>query len=454
MPQQIAVIGAGWAGCAAAVELVANGHAVTLLEAGRTLGGRARRVDLNGQAMDNGQHILLGAYEQTLQMMRRVGVDPDATLMRVPLQMRYPNQTGMDLLAPRLPAPLHLFVGLLGSAGLSWADKLALLRFSSLARWMGWHLNTDCSVSELLERFNQTERLTRLLWRPLCIAALNTPPRIASAQIFLNVLKDSLGARRAHSDMLLPRCDLSALFPHYAATKLQQHGGTVTTGCRVRALKRIENRWQLDTAPSNASVDFRDAEKAQYGAECQMLFDQIIIATDAPSAATLLAPFIDVSGLTALQPAPITTCYLQYAPECTLALPFYALVDDVSLNQPGQFVFDRGQLDARQAGLLAVVISASTEAIEVTHTQLIAMVGAQLASIFVRPELAAPRWSKVISEKRATFSCTPGLLRPANKTMVPGIFLAGDYTAGRYPSTLESAVTSGIAAAGLVRRAA
>lgn len=452
-PLRIAVIGAGWAGCAAAVELVTSGHAVTLLEAARTLGGRARRVDLKGLSLDNGQHILLGAYQQTLEMLRKVGVDPAATLLRLPLQMRYPNATGMDFVAPKLPAPWHLLIALLRSTGLTQADKLALLRFSSLARWMGWHLDTDCSVAELLERFNQTERLTQLMWRPLCIAALNTPPQTASAQIFLNVLKDSLGARRASSDMLLPRCDLSALFPQHAAKKLQQYGSTVTTGCRVRALHRVQNQWRLDIASTNADTDFYASEQVSRSADGYSLFDQIVIATDAPMAATLLAPLTDVSELTALQYAPITTCYLQYAAECMLARPFHALIDDLRLNQPGQFVFDRGQLDARQAGLLAVVISASTDAIELTHAQLIDAVTAQLATALARPELAAPLWSKVITEKRATFSCTPGLLRPTNATAIPGIFLAGDYTAGRYPSTLESAVTSGITAAALVRRA-
>ena len=106
-----------------------------------------------------------------------------------------------------------MVVALLRASGLARADKLALARFSTTARWMGWQLHTDCSVAELLERFDQTERLIRLMWRPLCLAALNTPPERASAQVFLNVLRDSLGAGRRASDMLVPRTDLSSLVP-------------------------------------------------------------------------------------------------------------------------------------------------------------------------------------------------------------------------------------------------
>ncbi|MFZ9257047.1 MAG: FAD-dependent oxidoreductase, partial [Burkholderiaceae bacterium] len=194
-PTTVAVIGAGWAGCAAAVALTRAGAKVTLYEATRTAGGRARRIDYQGHTLDNGQHILLGAYRESLRLMQQVGLQPSQLLMRLPLQMRYPdNEVGMDLLAPRLPAPLHLVMGVLRAKGLSLADKLSLARFSSAARWMGWQLNQDCTVAELLARFDQTDRLIKLMWRPLCIAALNTPPERASAKVFLAVLRDSLGA--------------------------------------------------------------------------------------------------------------------------------------------------------------------------------------------------------------------------------------------------------------------
>ncbi|MDQ1833323.1 hydroxysqualene dehydroxylase HpnE [Massilia scottii] len=428
-----AVIGAGWAGCSAAVELARAGCKVTLFEAARTLGGRARAVDVQGRQLDNGQHILLGAYKESLRLMRAVGIDLRAAMLYLPLQMRYPRESGgMDFVAPRLPAPLHLALALLRADGLAFADKMALARFSSTARWMDWRLHTDCSVSELLERYDQTERLIELMWRPLCLAALNTAPERASAQVFLAVLRDSLGANRASSDMLLPRVDLSALFPVAAASYVERAGGAVRLGAKVGTLAFDNGGWLLG-----------EGER----------FDAVVIATAPPAAATLLeqagAPELAAS-LQHFEYEPITTCYLQYAAATRLDLPFYALRDNAASGHWGQFVFDRGQLDPAQAGLFSVVISASGAASELGREALGQAVASQLAAVLGRPELAHPEWVQVISEKRATFACTPGLARPANTTGLASLALAGDYTASDYPATIESAVRSGVAAARVV----
>lgn len=438
-----AVIGGGWAGCSAAVELAQAGYKVTLLEMARTLGGRARAVQAHGLTLDNGQHILLGAYDETLRLLRAVGIDPDAALLNLPLQMRYPPLgAGMDFVAPRLPAPLHLLLALLRAKGLSGADKMALARFSTTARWMDWHLHNDCSVSELLERFDQTERLIALMWRPLCLAALNTAPERASAQVFLNVLRDSLGARRKASDMLLPRTDLSALFPAAAAGFIAARGGAVRTGAKVGALTPHEGRWKVD-----ASGNAVDGHWSVY-------VDAVVLAGGAPASAVLLGKLGRqelASTLMDFEYEPITTCYLQYSPATALALPFYALVDHAAGGHWGQFVFDRGQLDPAQAGLLAVVISASGAAAALERGALVQAIAAQLAAVFERPALLNPAWSQVITEKRATFACTAGIKRPSCDIGMPGLALAGDYTASDYPATLESAVRSGVAAARLVR---
>lgn len=436
--RKIGVVGAGWAGCAAAVELAGRGCHVTLFETARTPGGRARRVETDGKILDNGQHILLGAYSETLRLMTTVGIDTDLALLRLPLQMRYPeNSGGMDFIAPHLPAPLHLLVALLRAKGLQREDRLALARFSTTARWMNWQLDVDCSVTELLHRFDQTERLIKLMWRPLCIAALNTPPERASARVFLNVLRDSLGARRKASDMLIPRVDLTALFPQHAAKYVERHGGVLKCGVTVKAVHRDGTRWHIDTGAGSSEPNS---------------FDAIVVATQAHHAAKMLGDLIAIESLASFEHEPITTCYLQFSSNVTLSQPFFALIDNAATNEWGQFVFDRGQLDDRQAGLLAVVVSASTDAIELGHEALSNAVAAQLANAFRSPELAHPHWAKVISEKRATFSCMPNLVRPENATCLPGLAIAGDYTACEYPATLEAAVRSGVKAAqGLCR---
>ena len=434
---KVLVAGGGWAGCTAAVELAAGGARVTLVESARSLGGRARGVEVQGKLLDNGQHILLGAYGDTLRQLARVGIAPDAALLRLPVQMRYPEGSGgMDFVAPRWPAPLHLIGALLRAKGLAREDKLALARFTTAARQMGWVLYQDCPVEELLARFDQTPRLNRLLWHPLCIAALNTPPSRASSKVFLAVLRDSLGAkRRAASDMLLPRMDMGALFPQAAARFVEARNGTVRTGVKLTAARPEGDGWRVSLT----------SEEAQ--------FDALVLATPATQSAALLAPHAPelAQQLTALEYEPIATCYLQYDPTVRLDLPFYALLDDPSQGRWGQFAFDRGQLDASQPGLLAVVVSAAGDAAGLDQEVLADTIAAQLARDLRRPELAAPAWSRVITEKRATFSCTPNLARPGNKTSLPGLVLAGDYTASDYPATLETAVRSGLSAAALIR---
>jgi hydroxysqualene dehydroxylase len=435
--RRVAVVGGGWAGCAAAVALLDAGCGVTLFEAARTLGGRARAIETDGRLLDNGQHIMLGAYAATLQLMRRVGVDPRRAMLRLPLQMRYPPaDAGMDFVAPRLPAPLHVLVALLRARGLDGADKLALARFTTSARWMDWQLHNDCTVAELLERFDQTPRLVQLMWRPLCLAALNTPPERASAQVFLAVLRDSLGARRAASDMLLPRVLLDALFPDAARRHLDGRGAAVRTGTRITALVPDDGAWHLHA-----------------GADAQP-FDAVVLATAPWQAAALLRPLDGtaeaVASIDALAYEPIATIYLQYEAGMRLPLPFCALADAPDAGRWGQFVFDRGQLDPGQDGLLAVIVSGADPAGEIGHEALAAAAAAQLAAAFALPALATPLWSRTITEKRATFACAPGLTRPANATGLPGLVLAGDYTAGEYPATLEAAVRSGVAAAGVI----
>lgn len=432
--RSVAVVGGGWAGLAAAVALADAGHAVTLYEAARTLGGRARSVEAHGRQLDNGQHIMLGAYDASLGLLRKVGIDPRQALLRLPLQMRYPPGQGlMDFVAPRLPAPLHMLAALLRAKGLDRDDRMALARFSTSARWMDWQLNKDCSVAELLERFDQTPRLNRLMWRPLCLAALNTAPEQASAQVFLAVLRDSLGAKRAASDMLLPRLQLDALFPAAARRHIELRGGRVVTGARVDALSHEDGRWRVTTAGGCVK------------------FDGVVLATAPWQAASLLRALPGTEALCAQLDGfayePISTVYLQYARGLRLPLPFCALLDEPGQGAWGQFVFDRGQLDPGQEGLLAVVISGASDAAALPREALAQATAAQLASAFGNEALEQPAWHQVITEKRATFACTPGLARPGNAGPLSGLALAGDYTACDYPATLESAVRSGQAAA-------
>ena len=430
---KVAIVGAGWAGCAAAVEATRLGHHVTLYEASRALGGRARRVNVMHQgkrlALDNGQHILIGAYAETLKLMADVGVDIARNLLRLPLTLKFPDGSGLRLL--NLPAPIDALAGILAARGWSWLDKLSLLKVAIGWQLGGFKCDAQQSVSDLCKEL--TSNVMASLIEPLCVSALNTPAERASGQVFLRVMQDSLFASKAvkgGSNLLLPLVDLSALMPDAAAAWLQRQGGEVKLGTRVQSILPNQNRWQLVTQTSEV-------------ADSSNSFDAAILACPPLEAARLTR----TSGLPceawltqtqALQYEAITTVYAM-APGARLSQPMLAL--RASHAHPAQFVFDRGQLGGHTEmnDLLAFVISAS-EGDSATLSQ---QVAAQAADQLGLKDLQVVQ---TIVEKRATFACTPGLQRPGMQ-IAPGLLACGDYIEGPYPATLEGAVLSGLAAA-------
>ncbi len=419
-PPRVAVIGGGYAGMAAAVTLAERGIPVTVFESAKQLGGRARSIRSHDTQLDNGQHILLGCYRHTLQLIEQVGGNIENDFLRLPLQ--FTLHRCFELKTARLPAPLHLLIGLLAAQGLLFSDRMNAVRFMLAMRGMRFKLPHDMTALDLLRGHKQSDDLIRLLWEPICIAALNTPVHKSSAQVLLNVLRDSLHGARSASDILLPRLNFSALFPERAAEYIRQCGGEVHTSLGVEAIVPHDNEVKLLTAA---------------GAQ---RFSQVICAASPASTARLfhtvpqLAPIATQIGALSFQP--IYTVYLQYPEQ--VRLPHAMLGFDRRFSQ---WLFDKGQI-AGQHGLIAAVISTEGLHQKLEHEQLAQSVAQEL-----REQLginAAPLWRQVIAEKRATFSCEPNLSRPSHITPIPGILLAGDYTAGDYPATLEGAVMSGV----------
>jgi squalene-associated FAD-dependent desaturase len=433
-----AIIGGGYAGMAAAVALAGRGITVTVFESAQQLGGRARGVMHNDTQLDNGQHLMLGCYRATLRMIEQVGGNIEKDFLRLPLQLDLHGEFSFK--APRLPAPLHLLVALLTAQGLSFGERLNGARFMLALRRINFTLpspklgggvggeGNDMTAAELLTQHQQNTALVQKLWEPLCIAALNTPIHKASAQVLLNVLRDALNRSRADSDMLLARINFTALFPQRAANYVEQRGGKVYTSCGVEGLRPLEDGIEITTAQGTAQ------------------FSHVICAAHPVVAAKLLRPIAALAETVAqidnLEHQPIYTVYLQYPAHVTL--PHAMLGLHLSFNQ---WLFDKGRISG-QHGLLAAVISAEGIHQELSQEELAQKVIAELCEEFGIAE--QPAWFKVIAEKRATFCCSPNLQRPSQQTPLPRLLLAGDYTAGDYPATLEGAVMSGIKCADMI----
>ena len=425
-----AVIGGGYAGIAAAVALTRAGHAPHVFEAGKVPGGRARRIEYRDTALDNGQHILLGAYRELFSLLDEVGV-PRSALARFGLRLEIKGGRDRDfaLRAPRLPAPLHLAWALATARGISWSGRLAALRLARAMQALDFRAEPGQTVGALLAAYCQPMETVHNLWEPLCIAALNTPLVTADAQVFMNVLRDALFRSRADSDLVLPRTDLSALFPDPAAAWLLQRGATIALGQRVDAVDYDGARgvWRLSSGGS------------------QFDFDAVICAVGPHQLDALRS---DSGELTAVLHSlrhfsyePIFTVYLKYAAPLVLPFPMQGRRGAVA-----QWFFDRGAL-CGTPGLAAAVISSSGVHETMDHDEIAAAVHRELQ--LHTGALPSPEWHKVIAEKFATFACVPALARPAARTALPGFCLAGDYTQGDYPSTLEGAVRSGAEAARL-----
>ncbi|WP_455204952.1 hydroxysqualene dehydroxylase HpnE [Kaarinaea lacus] len=445
----VLIVGGGWSGLAAAVELSRHNIPVTVLEAAKQTGGRARRVQFNGSnhnstanqaasnnslaamplSIDNGQHLLVGAYESTLDMLREIGVKESEVLKRTGLllSMRSPQWKEIRFKTPNIPAPLHLLWALLSTRGLSVAERLNAVDFCRKLAKRDFTINEDESCLSLFARYRQRHKVIKALWEPLCLAGLNTHINTASAEVFLRMLRETFAHTRQDSELLLTQTDLGKLFPDPAIDFIERMGGSVQLGQRVEAIQIVQDMV--------AGVSLSDRSiKAQH----------IILATPCYTTAKLCTEHPQLQSLSLqlqqIGSNPICTVYLQYDPQTSMDEDMVG-----SIGTTSQWIFDRKIYG--QPGLMAVVISGRGEHMNLSNDKLAQLAANEIADEF--PHWPAPQQHMVIREKRATFDCSVGInkLRPGNATAIQQLWLAGDYTDTGLPATLESAVRSGIRSA-------
>ena len=437
----VAIIGGGCAGLSAAATLVECGYQVTVFEASSQLGGRARTVVVENNnlmhLLDNGQHILLGAYKETLALLAKIGIDEKKVFLRLPLQMHMFSSTAKSIFSLKsahyLPAPFNMLLGLLFCKGLSFSERIEAIKLVARLKKMQFQIANDTPLNRFLINQYQTSKLMAMLWEPLCLAALNTPIQEASARIFLNVLRDSFSGSKHNSDFLLPRLDLSQIISQPLSHYIQARHGTIKLNRRVRSIESTKD----SAGKEGFALETRDGKS---------FFSHVIIAVSPARLEILLEDLPKLKHVLMQTQSyayqPIYTIYLQYPSETRLPNVMSGMSDNI-----GQWVFDRGQL-CGQKGLVAVIVSAEGKHQKLTQDDLALRVAREIIHAF--PNMPKPLWHKVIAEKRATFSCEANLARPTNKTLQPNLFLAGDYTYADYPATIEGSVRSGIKCAELI----
>lgn len=422
----IAIVGAGWAGLAAAATLSRHGHKVLLIEAAHTLGGRARRVETPMGDVDNGQHIFIGAYKELLDLIQSLNVPESSLFIRTKLNLSINSLADkpLHISASRLPCPLHLLSGLLMARGLGLSEKGSIIRCWLSMTLSGFSIAQDKPVSTFLAEHKQSPRLIRLFWAPLCIAALNTPIEKASAQIYLNVLRKTFSGSRSNSDFLFARSSLGDVLPTPVCAYIRKQGGQVRNGERLKTI-HFDNE-QL------ASIH---TSKTSY------VVKHLLLATPYHQTHQLLSPFATFSAvcqaLASLEHEAITTLYMQFPDTIRLDQYLSGLSDGIT-----QWYVDRRSCG--QPGMIAAVISANGKHMAMDKAALTRAIVEETRQVF--PTWPPPLSTYLIREKRATFSCKPdmGHVRPKPGHIGRNVWLAGDYLDTDLPATLEGAIVSGV----------
>lgn len=440
----VAVIGGGWSGCAAAWTLASRGIPVVIHEAAPVLGGRARRVERAGLPIDNGQHLLVGAYESTRSLLRAVHggrADPGLRREAMTIAPFAAHAGAVALRVPRLAPPWNLAAAIALARGPSLRERSGALRWLKALRDAAFRRAADETVDSMLASL--PARVARGVLAPLALAALNTPTSRGSAQVFAHLL-DLISRTRGASDFLLPMLDLSELLPEPTARRIEARGGEI----RLRSSA-------VAVAASDDGVDIHAAGATWRAAAAVVAVGPHQLAHAlAPGVARLAGAADALDAVSVLRFEPTATIYMGFRERLRLRSRVTRLDD-----MPGHWLFDRRDVierapDAAAAralrGLIAVVISAGGAHDDLDAKALSGRVHAQLKRL--RPSFPVPVWSQVIVERRSTFSCTPGLRRPSSAALGPRLYLAGDYLDVSLPATLEAAVASGEAAGLAVAR--
>lgn len=433
--EEVLIIGGGFAGLAVGVALAKVGRRVHLLEQKPHLGGRARSFadPVTGSVVDNGQHLMMGCYHSTLEFLKEIG-----TLDRIALQPNLrvhfvePGGKVTTLSCPNLPSPWHVLAGVLRSNSFSWSEKIQIARLGRKLEKKGVDGAGQLTVEIWLTELGQSERVQRYFWDLISIAALNEDPRRAAAAIFARILKLALFTSPADSCLGIPRRGLSECYTDAARAYIEGRGGRIETGRSIKALCIHQGVCDGVELSDGERIEATTIVSAVPWYECVRLVPGDLLRSE---------PYF--TNILALRPAPVISINLWFDRAIT-ELDFAGL-----RGTTVQWLFNRERIRSLREHSVSLVLSGAHEHVSRSKEELLAVALRNLAELFPESRAAKLLHSLVIKERFATFSPCVGVdqLRPAAKSPVRGLYLAGDWTATGLPATIEGAVQSGYTAA-------
>jgi len=429
----VIVIGAGVAGLSAATALAESGARVLVLEARPGLGGRATafRDPETGERVDNGQHILMGCYDETFAFLRRLGTG-DRVLWQASLSLSMIDLSGhaTTLRFPGVASPLHLLGGVLAWDALSWAERFSVFRIGAALRRNVAAARSSETVRDWLVRHGQAPRLCELFWEPLALAALNQSIDQAAAPHFAGILSRMFGPDPLAAALVLPAVPLDDLYAEPARQWLHSRGHEVRTN-----------------APATIEVH-HDAVKAVHVRDERIAAP--VVVTSVPWHA--MASLFDQAPPASLGEMLKNAAALGSSPIVTVNLWFdRPVMHEPLIGLPGrsfQWVFDKRAIVGGAASHLSLVSSGAEQIVARSNEELVTLALREIREALPAARSAVLRKGSAVREKRSTFSLAPDAPpRPATTTAVHGLFLAGDWIDTGLPATIESAAASGHMAA-------
>ncbi len=429
---EVIVVGGGLAGLSAAVSLSDAGFRVSLYERSPRLGGRATSYTLpGGEQIDNCQHVTLGCCVELQEFYSRIGV---ANKIRFYDRLVFSDSSGRRATigaGPLLPAPVHLLPSFASFRLLRWNDRRAIARAMRHILWHGAPIKSSpISMLDWLKQQRQPQSAINRFWRTVLVSALNESLDRIDAVHGIGVFQKAFLSTRHGYRMGVPTVPLEELYAP-ARDRIERAGGVVHT--RRGAAELL---FEGDRVTGVRMEDGQQVKADYYVAA--VMFDRLLKML--PEAMREQAPFSDLKKLGV---SPITSVHMWFD-RVVMDEPFIA-----SLDQTVQWVFNRtGQY-------VQVVISASRGLAEHSQQEITNLCLSELAALLPASAKANLVRSVVVRENAATFSPEPGCdrWRPAQRTPIQNLFLAGDWTDTGWPATMESAVRSGnLAAKGIIAR--